>query len=691
MKVSTRPFFFSVFAAVVLTVAGCAAPAPTAAPAATEVPPAEAPQAVAAEATAAPAVEVTKAPEATQAGDAKCGESPMLTKLVDAGKLPACAERVPKEPLVGVPQLLPWLPSPEIGKYGGTLRLVDYDKGSIGHDASWLRNEFWLATEGTKHDSSKLHGNVFRDIQISPDAKTFTFHMRKGMKFSNGDPFTTEDVEFWWNHVVNNKKLTPSISANWRSGRDPNGEPLKLEIDGPYTFRFVSTKPFGGITGLLTYATPNIPNSKFMKQYHADFTPIEKIEPLIQELKFQPGEWWRVFSFMSGVQGQLKYGTPVLFPYVLKELSDTKAVLERNPYYWKVDAAGNQLPYIDRVEVSIVNDVEAATLKIIAGEVDMARRPVNPKSLPLYKEYELQKDYTVRILPQHASLGEVFLNLTNPDGNWRKVVGNVEFRKALSMAIDRKAIVDSVYYGIAEPASADYPQPAYNPTAAAEILDKLGKEQGLGLDRKDADGCRLGPDGKPFVIPWELSTFTGEEVPVAEQVSKFWKEVGICSTIKNMETNLFLTTAGANELHTFTWWFHYMRHPWHENGDYVGLAWQQTYAPMWYRGYNWEFGGGKDGPDAAKADDLAKGETPPDFYVELRDKQNQMFASADPVEQKKLWDEMRKIINDHQLFIPIVDPVKGPLIVSNKLGNVPNDPNAVAIELAAGAEIFYFK
>jgi peptide/nickel transport system substrate-binding protein len=615
----------------------------------------------------------------------------MLTEMVNGGSLPACAERVPAEPLVGVPNILPWLPNPEVGKYGGTLRLVDYDKGTLGHDGSWLQAEFWLAAEGTKHDSSKMHGNIFRDVEISPDAKTFTFHMRKGMKFSDGSPFTSEDMAFWWNDIMLNTQLTPVIGENWRSGRNPQAEPMEFKAIDDFTFQFVSTEPFGGFPGLLTYGSPDIPDSDFMKKYHADYTSLEEMEPLIQELGYQPGEWWRVFGYMQGLQGQIKYGFPVLSPFVVKEITDNRAVMDRNPYYWKVDTAGNQLPYFDKVEVSIVNDVEAATLKIIAGEVDMARRPVNPKSLPLYKQYEQEKGYTVQILPQHASLGEVFLNLTNKDENWRKVVGETEFRRALSMAIDRKAIVDSVYYGIAEPASADYPQPDYDPKGAEAILDKLGTEKSLGLDQKDADGCRMGPDGKPFMIQWELSTFTGEEVPVAEQVSKFWKAVGVCSQIKNMETNLFLTTAGANELHAFTWWFHFMRHPWHENGDYVGIAWQQTYAPLWYRGYNWEFGGGKSAPDADAADELVKGETPPAFYVDLRNKQNQMFATADPAEQKQLWDDMRKIINDNQLFIPIVDPVKGPLIVTNKLGNVPNDPNAVAIELAAGAEIFFFK
>jgi peptide/nickel transport system substrate-binding protein len=685
MNKSLRSFTTLMFAGALLLVTACAPAQPAAQPAA----PAEA------EATAVPPTEPAKAEEPTAAPEApaaetteaKCGESPMLAEQVKAGKLPPCEERVPSEPLVANPhpQLAPWVTETTIGNYGGTLRLVDYDKGTLGHDAGWLQNEFWLATEGTKHDSAKTHGNIFRDYKISDDAKEITFYMRKGMKYSDGSPFTTEDVAFWWNSVMLNETLTPIIGSNWRSGRNPSGEVLKLEVIDDFTFKFISTEPFGGITGLLTYATPNIPSSDFMKKYHGDFTKVEDMEPLIKELGYQPGEWWRVFGFMGGLQGQIKYGYPVLSPYVVTEVSDSRALMARNPYYWKVDAAGNQLPYIDNVEVTLVNDVEAATLKVIAGEVDLARRPVNPKSLPLYKQYEKEKDYTVAILPQHASLGEVFLNLTNKDENWRAVIGNAEVRKALSMAIDRKAIIDSVYFGIAEPGSADYPQPDYDPQGAAAILDKAG------LDKKDADGCRLGPDGNAFIIPWELSTFTGEEVPVAEQVSKFWKEVGICSQMKNMETNLFLTTAGANELHAFTWWFHFMRHPWHENGDYVGVAWQQTYAPLWYRNYNWEFGGGKTAPDADKADDLVKGETPPDYYVALRDKQNAMFASADPAEQKRLWDEMRQIITDNYLFIPIVDPVKGPLVYSNKLGNVPTDPNAVAIELAAAAEVFFFK
>lgn len=652
--------------------AGPAPEAPAAAPAAAEKPASD---------TAAPAAAGASCDAAWAEGMAFC-EAPMLAAKVAAGELPPVEERVPLEPLVGNPRI-PWVKM-EKGKHGGTLRLIDYDAGTVGHDAGWANNEQWMETGGLSHDAATLVGGIFKGLDVSADEKEFTFHMRKGMKFSNGANFTTEDVAFWWNDVMNNEELTPVISQNFRAGHKPDGNPPTFEVIDDYTFKFTFDQPYGGWSGLMTYGAGlgNLTDSDYLKQIHVKYANADELAAKIKEQGFEPNEWYRLWGYYTGGNQQHKTGLPTYGPWILTEMSETGAKLERNPYYWKADEWGQQLPYIDTVEVKIVKDVSAAAVEIIAGNVDMARRPVNPANLPLYTQYADEKGYKVIIQDQHASLGEVFLNITYEDPIWQQFVGNVEFRKALSMAINRAQIIDAVYFGIAE-IPHTITAPDNDPDGARAILDSLG------LDKTDADGCRLGPDGKPFVIPFEMAEFTGEEIPVGEMVAKFWKEVGICTTVKQIETNLFLTKTGANESQAFTWWAHYPRWPFHENGDYIGQAWQQTYAPLWMRWVNWNQGGGKAAAENPnETDPKVVGIEPPQAYLDLRTKQDQIFATSDPNKQKQLWDEMRQIISDNMFWIPIVDPVKGPLIVNAKLGNVAE--GGVAIENAASAEWFYY-
>ncbi len=331
-----------------------------------------------------------------------------------------------------------------------------------------------------------------------------------------------------------------------------------------------------------------------------------------------------------------------------------------------MDAAGNQLPYIDDVDIAIVADVEAATLKIIAGEVDLARRPVNAQSIPLYKENE-GNGYQTRLQAQHASLGEVFINLTSEaDPVWAETVQDLRVRQALSLAVDRVRIIDAVYLGLASLPKV-IPLNVYDPDQANALLDEAG------LDQRDADGVRLMSNGEQFCIPFVMASFTGEEIPIGEQVSRMWQDVGVCSSVKIVETNLFLEIAGANEHQAMTWWAHYPRWPYHEYNDYVGRAWQYTFPPLWYQWYN---SGGEQGVE------------PPAGYVELRQMQDEMLATSDNARGKELWEAMKQNIVDNVWWIPIADDVLGPLIVSDRLRNGPEA--GIAIENATAAEMFYF-
>ena len=377
-------------------------------------------------------------------------ESPILKQMVKNGKLPKVSERVPSEPLVGNPRI-PWTKM-ECGQYGGTLRLIDYDAGTVGHDAGWANNEQWMETAGLSHDASTMKGGIFKDIKVTNNEKNFTFHMRKGMKFSNGANFDSEDIAFWWNDVMNNSKLTPGIPQKFRAGHKPSGNPPQFSVLNKYSFSFKFDEPFGGWSGLMTYGSGlgRITDSDYLKKIHAKYADKKELEKLVKERGFEKGEWHRLWGYYQNSNKQHETGLPTYGPWILTAMWATGAKMERNPYYWKIDNCGNQLPYIDNVDIKIVQNVDAAAVEIISGNIDLARRPVNPQNIPLYMQYSEKKGYKVLIQDQHASLGEVFLNITYGDSVRRKILGNKEFRLALSMGINRAEIIDAVYFGIAE-------------------------------------------------------------------------------------------------------------------------------------------------------------------------------------------------------------------------------------------------
>jgi peptide/nickel transport system substrate-binding protein len=661
----------------VALLAACGAPQPAA-----EEPMEEAPAAADTSEEAMPSSSYESCLESQAAGNAFC-EAPMLAARVEAGELPPVDERLPVNPAVGNNRIPDWQAVMERGEYGGTLRLIDFDAGSIGHDAGWISNEPWVETEDIAHDFATMTGNIF-ELEISDDDQVFTFHMRKGMKFSDGSDFDTDDIDFWWNDMLHNETLTPVIGSTWRSGNSPSGNVGTMEVVDRYTFKISFDQPYGGWPGLFTYGggPHRFTDSDYLKKIHGDYADPDELAALLEKHGFEAGEWNRLFGVYTSTNRQHETGLPSLGPYVLTEMGETQAVMERNPYYFKVDEWGQQLPYIDRLEISIVPDVNAATLKIIAGEVDMARRGVTAADMPLYLQNADEKGYEVVILDMHASLGEIYLNMTYAEEGWQEVINEVDFRKALSFAVDRESIIDAVYAGLADP-----PQ-TMDPTTDVEQAEAL--LDGLGLDQRDADGCRLTPSGLPIRIQFNFTPFTGESLPTAEIAAQNWNDIGICTTVKQLEQNLFLTQAAANETQAMVWWAHYPRWPWHESGDYIGRAWQRHYAPLWMAWYDWNVGGGKEASDNAdETDPLIVGVEPPQSYKDLRTLQTQLFATSDAAEHERIWAEMIAIFRDNHFWISAADPLKNPLVVSAGLGNVAK--KGFQIQSANEAEFYFWQ
>jgi peptide/nickel transport system substrate-binding protein len=588
---------------------------------------------------------------------------------LEGKNLPPLEQRLPKEP-----KILNQIPSKnlkggklEIGRYGGTLRMANPGP-EWNPDIFLMVNEPLLSTPGSTGE--EVTSNVLKDFKMSDDRKEFTFTLREGMKWSDGAPVTTEDVKFTVEDVIFNKDLTP-IFPDWlRAGGKKEGNPLKFQTIDEYTFKMSFDQPYGrfpiqlALTGWRGYSDLLKPKH-YLTKYHVKYTPLEQLEPSIKEAGFQKGEWVNLFNDKDITNWELTtkkaIGFPVLYPWMMVKSTETQKKYARNPYFWKIDAAGNQMPYIDGIESTLVQDVEMMSTKVISGEVDLMRESAALNKMPLYKEYAEKKGYIATMLDMHVDPTSIFLNLTNSDENWRKVVKDVRFRKAVNMAIDRKEIIDAVYYGFGE--LPKLVPNEFNPDKANSLLDEMG------MNKRDKDGYRIGPDRKTFEIPIETGAHAPDMVPVLQLVVDMWKNVGIKATLKTIDPQLWGNRNDGNELKATIFWN--VQPMWRSGGwtdfipNFEGPLWNQ-----WFRG---------------KA-----GEAPTDSEVKRLFELSGEIMSVYPGTpgDKKLMDEIYKLQYDNIFQMPIAEHVRQPIILSAKLGNVPTGGTAVAANIA-GVQMFY--
>ncbi len=661
--------FLSLLVVLALVLSACGGGAPAA-----EQPAAEAPAAEAA-ATEAPKEEAAAPAEAVATDGAL--EAPMLAAKVAAGELAPLAERLPAEPKVIGPGVLlseESLPDWAPGQYkdGSVIRTAH----SV---ADWAPDVFVMLNEPALHAPDLgvqgIKGNVLKDFLVEEDNKVFTFYMREGLKWSDGEPVTTEDVRFTWENIYGNEKLTPAgLKARFRVGNDPKGEPGVLEIIDDYTFKITYPSPYGSflrnlvIEGWNGY-TELINPAHVLKKWHTDFTPIEELTEELTKNNLTE-EWWTLFGQKWcqnwDVTRERCIGYPTVNPWVL-QASDSPAtkIFERNPYYFKVDTEGKQLPYIDKIVSQQVEDVEAVNLKVLTGEVDFLRESTGLVKVPLYKENEEKGGFNTVLLDMHVDSSTIFLNQTFDNPVWQQLSQDVRFRKALSHAINRDEIIESIYYGFA-----GYPlksvgeeNSTYDVEQANALLDELG------MTERDGDGFRLGPDGEPFSMLVEHGAHAPDLEPIAELLAEQMKDVGINFQIKRIDSQLWGQRNTANELQATVFWAH------DQNGDNDRLMGN---LGLFGRQWNtWYTTGG------------AEGVEPPAWVMEALDRNKARWESvAGEEEYNTLADEGYAWQQANIPQITIVENVKYPMIANKNLRNVPSAGYAIACNFA-GEQLWY--
>lgn len=632
---------------VAMLVAACGGPAPAAQDAAPAAAPA-APQ----EQAAAPA-------------DTEQMEAPMLASRVAAGELPSLAERIPAEPLVVEPV-------ESLGKYGGTWRMALVG----GQDNAWLvRTISYDHLVRWSRDWSGVEPNVALSFEANEDGSEYTFRLREGMKWSDGEPFTADDLVFWWNDIALNTDLSPGGPPSWMRVGDAPAEVSKVD---DYTVLFKFPVPNGLL--LQNLATPDGDHptrypKHYCSQFHQDYAG-DDLDAQIAAAN--ANDWINLFQLKcSGVPGtpydaRWQNGElPTLKAWKLTTAygQGTQVVAERNPFYWKVDTAGRQLPYIDRVVYDVLEDREVLLLKVLNGEIDMMSRHFNTNdnkavladnmSTGGYQFFDTQ--------PSGGTLGFHF-NLNHKDPRLREIFQNKDFRIAMSHAVNRQEIVDLIFIGQGEPMNNAmgkgsgelYDEEMYNlytefdPDLAREHLAKAG------ITEKGPDGFYLGPDGQPlsFVVQ---TTDAFAHSNVAEVVVQQWRDFGINAQLNVMDRALLYTRKDTNEHDVHVWGAGGGPEVFLDPRHFLPVTSESTYAMAWYTWFVNPSGTGA----------LVPPEEPPDAVKRQMELYTQIKATGDQAEQVRLMKEILEIAKDQFYVIGVSSSPPGYGIVKQNFHNVP--------------------
>lgn len=537
-----RTKLISLITGAAFVLAACAPaeqPAPTAAPPAAPTPAPATPAAV-------QVVEATATPAPTVAPEAEFKEAPDLAKMVSEGKLPPVKERLPEQPVV--------TPVREaIGKYGGTIQTASWWPG-VGNVLLYISEPpiKWKA------DLTGYEPGLAESWEWSDDGTVFTMKLRKGIKWSDGQPYTTADWKFWWEDMVLDEDYKGSVSRPaWL--RKSDGSLIDMEFPDDYTVVWKSDQPqwiapFYMAQGFWEFANPMMKPAHYLKQFHPKYASDKTYDDLQKA-----DQWWLNPEF------------PCLFAWCLTELSQDgqNYKFTRNPYYWRVDPEGNQLPYIDAIAVEIVSDEQVRILNCAQGRYDTAFRLCGgPNEIPLLREkaeasgYRFLENYMngagawpgYMVNQYYVEGGKNYPDDT-PEmaAEIRAVLRDKRFRQALSLGMDRERMIDVAWGGIGEakgatisPQSWHFAGPEgqevykrwasayaeFDPDKANALLDEVGMKKG-------ADGFRTLPSGKPFELVLDISDWGGSlkvQVDAAAEAKAQWEaNLGLKVKVNNLQ------------------------------------------------------------------------------------------------------------------------------------------------------------
>lgn len=580
--------------------------------------------------------------------------------------LPPLAERLPEEPLVVVPYA-------SVGKYGGTLDALSNATEAGTSDFMSIRH---VNLVRYADDLETIVPNIAKSWAWNDDYTQLTFTLRKGHKWSDGQPFTSADVKFWYDNLA----LDPNINEKPKDYVTVGGERMTVDTPDDVTvvFNLPAPKP-GLLAHFATHFAQAFQPKHFLGQFHPDVNP--DADKLAQEMGFENG--YAAIRAYYGNSDWMDTATPMLnSPDLLAKLpADAAPTLEShivvrettegrhfvaNPYFHMVDTTGQQLPYINEMDELFANDQEVRLLKLVNGEVDYKTQSLQLSDAPLLLENQEKGGYTIQLKPKIA-MQTISFNVTHPDEAKRAVFGDVKFRKAMSEAINRDALNETAYFGqgtlqqytgfsplpeYIDPKWKTYAM-EYNADGAKAVLDELG------LKDVDGDGFRELPNGEPLVINMQFAT-QGIAGQVVELISQDWANVGIKSTVKEVTPDEYRSSQSSNQLDVGLW----------EKGQPLGIILGNN--ELWVPPFENYFAHRSGMLWAEWVDSKgASGVEPPDYVKTLMDDINTLQSTpAGSDEFKAIANRMVASMVENVLFIGTA-LTPDPIYVNNKLKNVP--------------------
>ncbi|MFN2231272.1 MAG: ABC transporter substrate-binding protein, partial [Anaerolineae bacterium] len=588
---------------------------------------------------------VTATPEAMR-------EAPQVADQVTAGSLPPLDERLTADPLI-------LEPIDSVGQYGGTWRRASTGMGDVGANmerADQVCPFFWT------RDAAGVGPDLFSTLEVGDEGASFTFTLRKGHHWSDGTPFTADDVLWLYEYQWQDPDLSPNGIGGWLAIA---GEPVVVEKLDDFTVKFSFVMPYGLFMLWIAHVGSQIVDcpAQYMQQFHAQFVDKAALDAMTAEAQLETWAdlYWLKNNWRENAERPTNRAWKVINPPGAGAVTFN---LMRNPYYFKIDPEGNQLPYIDEQRYTFVETAEMLHLKAIAGEIDMQLRTLTLGIYPLLSENAERGGYRLILWENFGTGLVVFPNLTLlKDDEVRALNNDIRWRQAISHCIDRDEINELIYLGLAGPAQGCYPESfasedalwepfEYNVDKANALLDELG------LDQRDANGWRMLPSGNPLSITLEgfdqdKSIMDGSELVMAKM-----QAVGINTALKGVTYDQWWDRIYTSEYQFTT----YMKD---NSGPLIQAIYARAYACSEHSTYwapewgNWYQTGGE------------AGEEPTGVPRQLQLLYDEVKITPDEATRIELFEQ---IYHESLAFLPdIITAGRAPApgVVKNNMRNVP--------------------
>jgi peptide/nickel transport system substrate-binding protein len=581
-------------------------------------------------------------------------EAPMLSEKVAAGLLPPVAERLPDAPRVIEPY-------ESIGTYGGTWRRAFTGPGDDRGPQKLMEPRIVRFVQ-TDEDSFGLEPTWVSGVEVDETSTAFTFTIREGLKWSDGAPVTTEDVRFYFEDFIGNDTI-----ERWPGTlKSASGNASLTVIDDlTFTITFPDPSPLFLSKLARDYTWIAMPKH-YLSQFHPNYAT--EAELAAAAAAFGVETWKDLWGRRGKAESfWLNPAVPTLSPWVITVPPPAEQVVfERNPYYYAVDTEGNQLPYIDRITHDLFQDAETLKLWVVQGRIDLQQRHIRTGDFPFFKENEAAGGYEV-VTWRSLDVETLWPNQTGPDAVMADLFRDARFREALNIAIDREAVNELVFAGLATPmqagpakGSAIYSEALvakwaeYDPGRANALLDEMG------LTARDGDGYRLRPDGQTLDIVLTTALFASD-IKVLELVTDFWKDVGVKVSIDLIERGAYIDRTANNDVVMGHWPMGRAANFLIDTGAYSGRLADSPWAPAWgnYLDTN-------DKPYAA---------APPEGHMlhEVWDLIGKAEVAASEAEAFDLGEQILDLHAEAPNWIGIVGGAPNLFIRSNRLKNFPEN------------------